>query len=56
MSVIVMKMYFQKQGPRVIHYRDYKSFNKQIFRQGVFANMHQENVNINQQEKFRNVF
>ena len=56
MSVTVVKMYFQKQGPMVIHYRDYKSFNTHIFRQGAFANLHEENVNINQQEKFRNVF
>ena len=51
-----MKMYFQNQCPRVIHYRDYKSFNTQSFRQDVFANLHEENVNINQLEKFLNVF
>ena len=56
MTVTVMKMYFQKQGPRVIHYMDYKSFNAQNFRQDVFANLHEENVNINQLEKFLNVF
>ena len=51
-----MKMYFQNQCPRVIHYRDYKSFNTQSFRQDVFANLHKENVNINQLEMFLNVF
>ena len=51
-----MKMYFQKQSQRVIHYRDYKSFNTQSFRQDVFANLHEENVNINQLEKFLKVF
>ena len=56
MTVTVMTMYFQKQGPTVIHYRDYKSFNTQSFRQDVFANLHEENVNINQLEKFLNVF
>ena len=56
MTVTVMKMYFQKQGQRVIHYRDYKSFNTQSFRQDVFANLHEENVNINQLEKFLKVF
>ena len=56
MSINVIKMYFQKQRPRVIHCRYYKSFNTQIFRQGVFYNLHEENVNINQKEKFRNVF
>ena len=55
MTVTVMTMYFQKQGPTVIHYRDYKSFNTQSFRQDVFANLHEENVNINQLEKFLNV-
>ena len=50
-----MKMYFQKQDPRVIHYKDYKSFNTQSFCQDVFANLHEENVNINQLEKFLNV-
>ena len=35
---------------------DYKSFNVQNFRQDVFANLHEENVNINQLEKFLNVF
>ena len=51
-----MKTYFQKQGPGVIHYRDYKNFNTQSFCQDVFANLHEENVNINQLEKFLNVF
>ena len=45
MTVTVMVMYFQKQSPRVIHYRDY-----------VFANLHEENIRINQLEKFLNVF
>ena len=51
-----MKMYFQKQDPRYIHYRDQKSFNTQNFCQHVFANLHEENVNINQLETFLNVF
>ena len=56
MTVTVTKMYFQKQGPRVIHYKDHKSFNTQRFLQEVFANLHEENVNINHPEKFLNVF
>ena len=56
MAVNVMKMYFKKQGPRVIHYSDYKRFSTQSFRQDVFANLHEENVNRNQLEKFLNVF
>ena len=56
MTTTVMKMYFKKQGPRVIHYRDYKRFNTQSFRQDIFPNLHEENVNINQLEKFLNVF
>ena len=56
MTVTVMKMNFQKQGPRVVHYRDYKSFNTQSFRQDVFANLHEENIKKNQLEKFPNVF
>ena len=46
-TVTVMKMYFKKQGPRVLHYRDYKRFNAQSFRQDVFDDLHKENVNIN---------
>ena len=42
-----MKIYFQKQGPRVMHYSDYKNFNTQSFCQDVFANLLKENVNIN---------
>ena len=56
MTVTVMKIYFKKQGPRVIRYRDHKRFNTQSFRQVVFANLHEENVNINQLEKFLDVF
>ena len=56
MTVTVMKMYFQKQGARAIHYRDYKCLNTQNFRQNVFANLHEKNVNMNQLEKFLNVF
>ena len=56
MTVTVMKMYFKRQDPRVIHYRDYKRFNTQSFRQDAFANLHEENVIINQLEKFLNVF
>ena len=55
MTVTVMKIYFKKQGPRVIHYRDHKRFNTQSFRQVVFANLHEENVKINQLEKFLDV-
>ena len=50
-----MKIYFQKQGPRVIHYRDSKSFNIQSFYKYAFANTHEENVNINQRQKFLDV-
>ena len=53
MTVIVMRMCFKKQGLRVLRYRDYKRFNTQSFRQDVFANLHEENVNINQLEKFK---
>ena len=56
MTVIVIKMCFKKQGLRVLRYRDYKRFNTQRFRQDVFANLHEENVTINQLEKFSNVF
>ena len=49
-------MCFKKQGPRVLHYRDYKRLNTKNFRQDIFANLHEENVNINQLEKFLNVF
>ena len=52
MTITVMKMYFKKQGPRSLHYRDYKRFNTQSFHQDIFANLHEENVNINQLEKF----
>ena len=51
-----MKMYFQKQCPRVMHHKDYKSFNTQSFCQDVFANLHEENLNINRLEKILNVF
>ena len=47
-----MKIFFKIQGPRVLHYRDYKGFNTQIFWQDVFANLHKENVNINYLEEF----
>ena len=46
MTVIVMRMCFKKQDLRVLRYRDYKRFNRQSFRQDVFANLHEENVNI----------
>ena len=52
MTATVMKIFFKIQGPRVLHYRDYKSFNTQIFWQDVFANLHEENVNINYLEEF----
>ena len=48
MTVTVMKLYFKMPGPRVLHYKDYKRFNAQSFRQDVFHNLHEENVNINQ--------
>ena len=51
-----MKMYCKKEGPRVMHYRDYKRFNTQSFDQEVFANLHEENVHINQLKHFLNVF
>ena len=41
---------------KIIHYRDYRRFNTQSFCQDVFANLHEENVNINQLRKFLNVF
>ena len=56
MTATVIKMHFEKHNPRVIHYRDYNRFNTQSFRQDVFANLHEGNVNINQLENFLNVF
>ena len=56
MTVTAMRMYFKKQVRRVIHYRDYKRFDTQSFHQDIFANLHEEDVNINQLEKFLNVF
>ena len=41
---------------KIIHYRDYRRFNTQSFCQDVFANLHEENVNINQLRKFLDVF
>ena len=52
MTATIIKMYFKKKGPRVIHYTDYKRFDKQSSRQDVFASLHEKNVNINQLEKF----
>ena len=49
-------MYFKKQGPRVIHCRDYKGFNTQSFSQDIFSNLHEKSVNINQLDKFLNLF
>ena len=51
-----MIMYFKKQVPRVIHYSDYKKFNTKHFCRDFFAGLHEENVNINQLEKYFNVF
>ena len=52
MTVTVRKMYFRRQGPGILHYRNYKRFSTQSFGQDVFANLHEENVIINQLEKF----
>ena len=48
-------MYLKKQGPRVIHCRDYKRFNTQGFSQDFFSNLHEESFNIYQLDKFLNV-
>ena len=55
-KMTVTVMYFKKQGPRVIHCRDYKRFNTQSFSQDIFSNLHEKSVNINQLDKFLNVF
>ena len=56
MTVTVMKIHFKMQEPRVIHYRDYKRFYTQSFFPDIFANLHEKSFNINQLEKFLNVF
>ena len=56
MTVTVMKMHFKQQDPRFINYRDYKRLNTQSFSQDISPNLHEESVNINQLEKFLNVF
>ena len=45
MTLTVMKIYFKKQGPRVIHYRDYERFNTHSFSQEVFASLHKVYMN-----------
>ena len=56
MTATVIKMYFEKHSPRATHYRDYNRFNTQSFRQDVFVNLHEGNININQLENFLNIF
>ena len=42
MTTTIMKMYFKKEGPRVIQHRDYKRFDKQSSCQDVFASLHEK--------------
>ena len=48
----MMKMYFKKQGLKVLSYTDYKMKN---FRQGVFARLREKYIKIDQLAQFLNI-
>ena len=47
MTVAVMKTTFQKLAPKIIHYRDYKNFCNDSFRQVLLSKLSKENINPN---------
>ena len=46
MAVTVMKSTFQKLDPNIIHYRDYRKYNKYSFRRDLLSALVTENISL----------
>ena len=46
MTVTVMRTTFQKLGPKIIHYRDYRKYNNYSLRQDLLSTLVMENINL----------
>ena len=44
MTLTVMKYYFKKQEPKIVNYRDYKTFSNDIFQQEVLSELQHRKV------------
>ena len=54
MSVTVMKIYYQKQSPKIINYRNYKGLSNQIFRDELIEHLSHQEVTLDWQIKVDN--
>ena len=54
MTVTVMKTTFEKLKPNIIHYRDYRKFSNNKFRENLISHLSTENIRVdcNDMEKF----
>ena len=48
MSVTVMKIYYQKQSPKIINYRNYKGFSNQVFRDELIEHLSHQEVTLDE--------
>ena len=58
MTVTVMKTTFEKLKPNIIHYRDYRKFSNDKFRENLISRLSTENIRVdcNGMEKFLQIF
>ena len=57
MTVTVMKTTFEKLKPNIIHYRDYRKFSNDKFRENLISRLSTENIRVdyNGMEKFSQI-
>ena len=56
LTITVLKAKFQKQAPKVIHYRNYKKFNNNLFRNDLLWQLNTEGIHNMECEEFEKYF
>ena len=56
LAVTVMEIYFRKQKPKIINYRNYKNFTSEIFRKDLQIALNRYNIKVLECSDFESIF